>query len=140
MFKFDEYPEIKKAHEMSEKLSMKSYAEEFKGEIKGILGSKNDSWGKAIKNCQDFDENVYPKVVFDTFCEIKPTLTYKKTGESFNWDSVFENKPFDKLDLKQRKTLYMMVEYERPYRLPDEYYDERDWYEECKNLKAGQKK
>ncbi len=140
MFKFNDYPEIKKAHEMSEKLSMKSYAEEFKGERKGILGSKNDSWGKAIKNCQDFDENVYPKVVFDTFCEIKPTLTYKKTGESFNWDSVFENKPFDKLDLKQRKTLYMMVEYERPYRLPDEYYDERDWYEESKHLKAGQKK
>ena len=45
------------------------------------------------------------------------------------WDNCY-GETFEELDERQRKTLYMMVELERPYRLPDEYYDERDWYQE----------
>ncbi len=138
MFKFDEYPEIKKAHKTSEKFDALTYKKEFAYE-KSDKNEDRKKWATSIKNEKDFNKKVYASVIFDVFSKIKPVLKIVRTGEMVGWDSCY-GETFEELDERQRKTLYMMVELERPYRLPDEYYDERDWYEESKNLKAVQKK
>lgn len=130
MFKFEEFPEIMKAHKISKKYNARINAEELKFERK-ITKDKSE-WGKAIQQGMDFDLNEYSKVVFQQFNTIKPKLTLKKTSEIVSWEIVFENKNFEELSEKQRKTLMMMVECERPYRLPDEYYNNKDWFEEVK--------
>lgn len=130
MFKFEEYPEIKKAHELSRKWDKKAYQAEFECERSGGSIDKSKKWQGVIDNGMAFDDNVYPSVVFKTFNNIKPSLTKVKTGEIFTWDEIFEGKSFEELDNKLRKTLYMLVEYERPYRLPAEYYDNRDRIQE----------
>ena len=130
MFKFEEFPEIMKAHKISKKYDARINAEELKFERK-ITKDKSE-WEKAIQQGMDFDLNEYSKVVFQQFNTIKPKLTLKKTSEIVSWETVFENKNFEELSEKQRKTLMMMVEYERPYRLPDEYYNNKDWFEEVK--------
>jgi len=133
MFKFEEFPEIKKAHEISENFDMKTYKKEFAYE-KSAKNKDREKWATSIKNENDFNVQVYANVIYDVFSKIKPVLKIVKTGEIVNWNDCF-GETFEALDEKQRKKLYMMIELERPYRLPDEYYDERDWYEECKNKK-----
>ena len=132
MFKFEEFPEIMKAHKISEKFSLASYTQEFRSERKGIDGSKDKKWGQSIRNCDEFDENIYAEIIYNIFKDIKPILVLKKTGEKSTWDEIFKNDKFEDLDKRQRNILYMMVEYERPYRLPDEYYNNKDWFEEVK--------
>ncbi len=138
MFKFDEYPEIKKAHKMSEDFNMRTYKKEFAYERTNNSGAKT-KWAESIRDEASFNEQIYANIVFETFSKIKPVLTVVKTGEKVAWNKCYAE-AFEKLDKNQRKTLFMLIEDEYPYRLPDEYYDERDWYEESKNLKAVQKK
>ena len=134
MFKFDDYPEIKKAHEINENFSMKMYAAEIKS-YKKADASDDENWGKSIKNGLEFKTFVYSKIVFDVFAPLRPQLTMVHEGKKYEWDSVF-GQDYNALSDAQKKYLSMMVENERPYRLPDEYYDERDKYEEfMKNYK-----
>lgn len=133
MFKFDKYPEIKKAHEISNDFDMKSYKREFAYE-KSDSDKARAKWAKSIRNEEAFNEQVYANIVFDIFSKIKPNLTIVKTGKKVSWNECYGD-IFENLNRDQRKTLFMLIEDEYPYRLPDEYYDERDWYEECKNSK-----
>ena len=119
MFKFDEYPEIKKAHKTSEKFDALTYKKEFVYE-KSDKNEDRKKWAESIRDEASFNE------------QIKPVLTVVKTGEKVAWNKCYAE-TFEKLDKNQRKTLFMLIEDEYPYRLPDEYYDEKDWYEECKN-------
>lgn len=129
MFKYDEFPEIKKMHEISVKKNDLTYKKEFKF-YKFNTKKSREEWKKSIEDEGDFDESIYAETIYNFFKEIKPQLTYLKTGEKFEWDKIFEQKKFEELDSKQRKIAFMMVEYERPYILPAEYYDERDRMEE----------
>lgn len=107
----------------------------FNGKIKFVYHETRgevDAWGKSIEDAANFDETIYAETIYNVFKEIKPALRYFRTGENHDWDEIFEGKEFKDLNSKQRKTLYMMIDYERPYRLPDEYYDERDKFEEIK--------
>ena len=133
MFKFDEYPEIKKAHEMSDKLDKMFYRKERECMKKGVDISSNTELGELIADSRNYKENEYARLVYETFKGLGLTLTQVRTGEKLKWDALFEKMNFEDIDSKHRKYLYMMIEEERPYRLPDEYYDEKDWYEECKN-------
>ncbi len=130
MFKYDDYPEIKKAHKICENFSKKMYAAEFKAEAKGTAKA-NEEWGQSIKNGLEFKTYVYSKIVFNIFAPIRPELTMVTDGKKYAWDSVF-GQSFSLLNDSQKKRVAMMVEEERPYRLPDEYYDDKDWFEEQK--------
>lgn len=129
MFKYDDYPEIKKAHRVSCNWNKKLYDAEFAHERRGVE-TRTKKWQTLIDSGKSFDENVYSQVVFNVFNPIKPILTKVKTGENIAWDEIFEQKEFEELDSTQRQILFMLVEYERPYRLPEKYYDKRDRIEE----------
>lgn len=130
MFKYNDYPEIKKAHKICENFSKKMYAAEFKAEAKGTAKA-NEKWGQSIKNGLEFKTYVYSKIVFNIFAPLRPELTMVKDGKKYAWDSVF-GQDFDALDPTHKKVVAMLVEDEFPYRLPDEYYDDKDWFEEQK--------
>ena len=128
MFKYDKYPEIKKAHQMYEKFSKKMYAAEFKAEKKGTAKA-NDEWGQSINNALEYKTFVYSKIVFDIFAPLRPKLTMVRDGKKYPWNSVF-GQDFDALDSTQKKLVAMMVEDEFPYRLPKKFYDKRDRIQE----------
>lgn len=130
MFKFEEYPEIKKAHELYNKFSKKMYKEEIKTLTKNGDEHYKD-WDKAITNALEFKTFVYSKIVFVAFSKLKPMLVCDKSGEKVSWDVVF-GQNFDILIDGQKKQIAMLVENEFPYRLPDEYYNNLDWFEEEK--------
>ena len=126
MFKFDMFPEILKAHKKSKQLSRKINAAEIKNLNCGG-GSKQDSkWQSTLDEGLKFDSEIYPQIIYEIFSQIKPELTNKKNGETVKWDKVFENRKFEELTSDQKTILYLMVEAERPYLLPKEYYDETD--------------
>ncbi len=125
MFKFNEYPEIKKAHEVSVKLDKKFYRKEFELEKVGESEEIKSEMYKIIEETRNYTENEYAKIIFDQFDPIKPVLKVKKTGEKIDWDAIFENKKFEELSPRQRKTLYLLVEGGYPYLLPSEYYNQK---------------
>lgn len=130
MFKYDEYPEIKKAHQLCVKFSKKMYNAEFKAEAKGTAKA-NEDWGQSINNALEFKTYVYSKVVFRAFAPLRPELTMVNDGKKYAWDSVF-GQAFNALDPTYKKLVAMLVEDEFPYRLPDKFYNDRDWFEEQK--------
>ncbi len=112
MFKFDEYPEIKKTHG------------EYAQRRDEIYESEQDDakyWAlREIQNNLKF--NIYAKAVFDAFNPIKPTLrAVWKKNKPCKWEKVIANS-FDECDEDQRVILFGMVEEETPYILPAEYY------------------
>ena len=131
MFKYDDYPEIKKAHKMCVKFNKKMYNAEFRAEKKGTTKA-SEEWDQSINNALEFKTFIYSKVVFEEFAPICPELTMVKDGKKYAWNSVF-GQDFDALDPTHKKVVAMLVEDEFPYRLPDEYYDDRDRIQEKLN-------
>lgn len=132
MFKFEEYPEIMDAHKKSNKLENITYKESSRCERNGLDCLNDEKWQKAMEESKNFNHNIYAEIIYKIFKEKKPIMIWKKTGEKTNWDKIFEKKDFSDLSDRQKKILYMMIEEERPYILPPEYYDDRDWFEEVK--------
>lgn len=126
MFQFDLFPEILKAHKKSRQLSKKINAAEIKNVNRGGDPNKDSKWQSVLDEGLKFDSETYPQIIYNVFSPIKPDLTIKKTGEIIKWDSLFFNKPFDELSNDQKTILYLMVEAERPYLLPQEYYNKTD--------------
>lgn len=58
---------------------------------------------------------------------IKPDIKDKKEGTVYKWDELY-GQDFEQLSPTLKRALSMMVEEERPYRLPDKYYDNRPLY------------
>lgn len=132
MFKFDKFPKIKAMHEKSRKKTVDTYTAEFRLERSGGNPKFQKNLEESMNKSRNFDLMAYSQTIYEELSPLKPILTKVKTGEKVSWEEYFENKVFDELDEKQRKTLFMLVEYERPYRLSEEYYDERDWFNEQK--------
>lgn len=130
MFKFEEFPEINKVHEMNEKMLKKMYSAEMK-HLQNVGDDNLNHWQKSIDEGLNFKTHVYSKVVFDIFSKLRPKLTLVRSGEKMDWNSVF-GQDYDVLTNSQKKHLAMMIEDEMPYRLPDEYYNNKDWFEEVK--------
>lgn len=121
MFNFKKYPEIKKCHKKYESLSDAMYKAEARYDRSG--SDKNDKlWDNAINAVDEFNQNVYSKVIFDTFSLLKPVLLDRRTNKNINWDRVFGDN-FDKLSTNDKKGLVLLAEeYGALYRLPPEYY------------------
>ena len=132
MFKYDEFPKIKAMHEKSRKKSADTYSAEFKLERSGGNSKFQRELEESADRAKNFDLTTYSQVIYEEVSPLKPVLTKTKTGEKVSWEEYFGSKVFDDLNEIQRKTLFMLVEYERPYRLPDKFYNDRDWFEEQK--------
>ena len=133
MFKYNDYPEIKKAYKKLNSLRNAMYKAEFACEKSGGANkSKEENWQKAYDAFVDFKLNVYAKLIYDFFTPIQPILIDKSTGEQKKWADIFSQNDFSELDTDRKKMLVLIVDDERPYRLPDEYYDDKDWFEEQK--------
>lgn len=130
MFKYDEFPKIKAMHEKSNKKRMDTYSAEFKWERSGGNTKFQRKLEESMNKSDNFDLVTYSQVIYEELSPLKPILTKIKTGEKVSWEEYFESKVFDELNEIQRKTLFMLVEYERPYRLPEEFYDKRDRIQE----------
>ncbi len=138
MFKFDEYPEIKKAHEEYQDLMGRWYE----------LEVEEDSYSKVeySKMYSDYDRkienlmyNIYAKAVFDAFSPIKPTLrAVWKKNKPLKWEKEISD-TFDDCDEDQRRVLFGMVEEEDPYILPAEYYIGKTHVEEYLEKEAQKK-
>ncbi len=133
MFKYDEFPKIKAMHEKSNKKRMDTYSAEFKWERSGGNTKFQRKLEESMNKSDNFDLVTYSQVIYEELSPLKPILTKIKTGEKVSWEEYFESKVFDELNEIQRKTLFMLVEYERPYRLPEEFYDKRDRTQEKLN-------
>lgn len=128
MFKFDEFPEIKKAHEINEQKNDLTYKKEFKF-YKFNTKRSEKKWEESINDALYYKTHIYSKIVFDIFSKIRPQLTFFQDEEVHEWDDVF-GQNFDALSDMEKRGIAMMIEEEEPYRLPAEYYDERDRMEE----------
>ena len=131
MFKFDEYPEIKKAYrEHKRLLKVRRDAE------KKIRPNDEDSkspWKIAHKNVIEFNQDSFAKTVFNAFKDKTPKL-YNQAKNCFaKWDQVFpeEWEDFDEGQKYELLSLVLEIGYGH-YWLPDEYYDEKSRYEGVK--------
>lgn len=118
-FKFDKFPKLLEMFEIHEKLNLNAVKYSMK---ESIIGQKK--YIIAEKKYQDFSLNNMAKAVYDTFCNIKPLL-HQRRGEDcyLKWDEVFD-RPFDELDVSQRKYLVGLLRRKFVYELPDDYYND----------------
>ena len=124
MFKFDEYPEIKKAYREHNRLKRIFNKAEKKispeDEESRILADE------AIKNLKAFNRNEFSLIIFKTFKDIKPKLYHRFDDCFAKWEEVFSDK-WEELDEYKRNDLLGLVleiGYGR-YWLPDKYYDDK---------------
>ncbi len=70
----------------------------------------------AGRNFNNYTENVYAKIVYDTLSKTKPKLIRIKTNQIYEWDEVFKVS-FDKLDKLDRSIIVGIVEETGGYRI-----------------------
>lgn len=116
MFKFEDFPILKKHHLEYEKLYKWSSG-----------ASYSDEYEKRAKKFDDFIYNVYAKAIFDIFSKIKPNLY--RLDVIYNWSDVFSssfecvsNRTMEE-NIGDRSVLVGLVEQESSYRLPSEFYE-----------------
>mgnify|MGYP006934499672 CR=1 FL=1 len=124
MFKFEKYPKILEAHKIEMKNEKKMYVASRKYENSNYDNELKASFDKIFAEMEDFSYNVYAKVIFEEFNQIKPLLRYVWEKDKYvKWEELIGD-DFEKCTENQRKTLVNMIEQDRPYQLPDEYYTE----------------
>lgn len=118
-FKFEKYPELLEMYEVYRKLELKAT-----GYSMGNSARAGELLEKANQKSSEYGYNILAKAIYDTFASIKPKL-HKRRGESayFQWDEVFD-KPFEELDINQRKCLVGLIEGKFVYELPLKYYND----------------
>ena len=134
MFKFEEYPEIEKAHKIFKRLDSASYAADVKHENTN-LEKHYAQWSQSFEKKISYKRNEYAKIVFDTFVHIKPKLYNILTKKYEKWNTIFgknytfvENRQDDIMSFLNDKEIIFVniIEEEGRYRLPPEYYNEVD--------------
>jgi len=123
MFKFDEYPEIKKAYEEQKRLN--KILNKAEKRIKPNDEELRLKAQKAFDNLNSFHD-IFALLIYNTIQERKPKL-YNRVKDSFSeWDQVFPNnwEKFDEGLKNDLVGLVLEIGY-GSYWLPDEYYDEK---------------
>ena len=124
MFKFNEYPELKKAYREFNRLKRIAYAAEKK--IRPNDEASRIPCEEADANWNAFCETTFALSVYNAFKDKKPKLYNKVKDCFFEWDQVFPD-TWAKCDKKLKNDLLGLVleiGYGR-YWLPDEYYDDK---------------
>lgn len=126
MFRYEDFPEINKAHKNYHKLVNRYTKAHIKYDKSGAENASN-KWGAGIQDAQTYRIEYYCKIVFDVFKAIKPDIKDKKEGTIYKWDELY-GQDFEQLSPTLKKALSMMVEEERPFILPAKYYDDKPLY------------
>lgn len=118
-FNFKKYPNLLEMYELYRKLRLKATEYSMKNSA-----SAGEKMMKANAESDNYGYNIFAKAIYDTFAPIKPKL-HKRRGESayFQWKEVFD-KPFEELDINQRKCLVGLIEGKFVYELPLKYYND----------------
>ena len=118
MFKFNDYPTIKKMHKTWAKLDKRSTRQLIRVVDKKALGAES-RFSRLQKEIDAF-ELLYAKVIFDELVKEKPDIFNRRTEEYEPWDSLIGD-DYDKIPSK--KILLLLVEQHGGiYRLPEKYY------------------
>ena len=123
MFKFNEYPEIKKAFREFTRLKNRTYAAEKK--IKPDDEASELAYDEAYANWDAFFP-LFAQIIYNTFKDKKPKLYHQFKDYFIEWDKVFPD-TFEKRDEGLENNLLGLVleiGYGN-YWLPDEYYDDK---------------
>jgi len=125
MFKFEDYPEIKKMHEINEKFDDRTTHLQLKLEKSGENEKLDKMFDDEMKKWDDFESNEYAKLVFITFHKKIPYLINTKTNKKEKWSNVIGD-DFNKLPQNIKTRLVSTVEERALYRLPPEFYNNID--------------
>lgn len=124
MFKFDEYPEIKKVHNEYSKLNKRSYKLDS-AYHRSFSENDRKMWRDSINDCLTYYE-VYAKPVYKLFSMLKPKLLNIRTKKYEKWDRIFVESSFEKFTTTEFRILFGLIERQGLYRLPPEYYENGD--------------
>ncbi|MDR2201346.1 MAG: hypothetical protein LBP26_01060 [Clostridiales bacterium] len=130
MFKFDEYPGIKKAYREHKRLVNTAYKLESK--IRADDEKSEEPVEAAIVASEKFDYEVFAPVIFSVFKDIKPKLYNGLTNKFEKWDKVFPDE-WEKFTRNEKSHLLGLVLEIGcgGYWLPNEYYDDTP---KCKGM------
>ena len=124
MFKFDEYPEIKKAYREHNRLIR--IFDKVEKKIRPDDEESKLPASEALNNLDAFQQNEFTLLIYNAFKDIKPKLYHRFDDCFAKWEEVFSNK-WEELDEDQRIDLLGLVlelGY-GDYWLPDKYYDDK---------------
>ena len=124
MFKFDEYPEIKKAFRRRNQLSNRFYKAERR--IRPNDEESKRPATEAIEEWSLFDKKEFALIVYNTFKEKKPRLYHQFKDYFLEWDQAFPAS-WEECNQEQKLNLLGLVLEIGcgSYWLPDEYYDDK---------------
>lgn len=114
-FKFKKYPELLELYKKHEALLDKVTELSIKDD------SSNAELKKAIKEANEFGENVLAKKIFEVFKEKKPRLYDARDNVYVEWDDHFGS-DFDALGEGERIDLIGLLDGDNVYELPSKYY------------------
>lgn len=122
MFKFKEFPKINECHKELKRKDKLTDSAGHKYEWSNNDESLKAVYENSFKEMKSYMYNVYAKVIFEEFNAIKPLLRYVWEKDKYvKWEDLIGN-DFEKCTESQRRTVVNMIEQDRPYQLPDEYY------------------
>ena len=124
MFKFDEYPEIKKAYREHNRLIR--IFDKVEKKIRPDDEESKLPASEALNNLDAFQQNEFTLLIYNAFKDIKPKLYHRFDDCFVKWEEVFSDK-WEELDEYKRNDLLGLVleiGYGR-YWLPDKYYDDK---------------
>ena len=117
-FNFKKYPELLELYEVYRKLELKATGYSMKESKRA-----GEQLTKANQRSSEYAYSILAKAIYEIFAPIKPVLHKRHTeSEYISWDEVFD-KPFDDLDIKQRKYLVGLLD-NFVYELPLSYYND----------------
>lgn len=116
-FNFIQYPDLLEMYEVYRKLKLKAT-----GYSMHDSESANRKRIKTNEKNSDYAYTIFAKAIYDTFAPLKPMLHQRRRESLYlRWDEVF-NKPFEELDINQRKCLVGLLDGDFVYELPLSYY------------------
>ena len=124
MFKFDEYPEIKKAYKEHNRLTR--ICDKAEKKIRPNDEESKLPCKEAFANLVAFNHNIFARLIYSTFNDKKPKLYNRVKDCILKWDKVFPD-TFEKCDERlQIELLGLVLEIGYGVHwLPDEYYDDK---------------
>ena len=117
-FNFKKYPDLLEIYEVYRKLELKATGYSMKN---SKLAERQLI--KANQKSREYSQTILAKAIYDTFAPIKPVLHKRHSEDVYlQWDEVFD-KPFEELDINQRKCLVGLLDGKFVYELPLQYYN-----------------
>lgn len=120
MFKFDDYPEIKKAYKEYSRLTRISNTLIDKIQPDGKWRKESD---EAFEELRKYEDNVFPLKVFEAFKDIKPMLYHQFKNRFEKWEKVFPDNWGECDDDHKANLMGLVLELSGYYWLPEEYYN-----------------